>query len=102
MFAQSDLGQHELNGPFSKNNQLQSTSGVYVITTQNAEGTQIVIDAGESNDIRARISSHDRTQQWRENAIQGVFAWTHHCNEQTRMIVESAIRRAYNPVCGDR
>jgi|GEM_PF-1928913 len=103
MFTSTHLGRHFLNGPFTSNSQLMGTSGVYVITTLNERGQHVVIDAGESGDIRARVSSHDRTQQWRDNANNGIFfAWTHYCNEATRMALESAIRLAYSPVCGVR
>lgn len=100
--TQTPLGQHVFQGPFMHNNQLAALSGVYLITTLANNGLHTVLDVGESYNLLERISNHDRTQQWRNNAINGIFAWTLHCDEQTRMAIERAVRLAYQPVCGDR
>lgn len=100
--TQSHLGQHIFQGPFTYNAQLAALSGVYLITTLADNGLHTILDVGESHNIHERISRHDRTQQWRNHAINGIYAWVLHCDEQMRMTVESALRLAYQPVCGDR
>lgn len=100
--TQSHLGQHIFQGPYTNNNQLAALSGVYVITTLAQNGKHTILDVGESENIYQRISNHDRTQQWRNNAMNGVHAWVLHCDEQARTLIEPAIRLAYKPVCGDK
>lgn len=100
MLATTYLGSHFLNGPFIDNDQLPSLSGVYVITTLDRLNRHLVLDVGESENIRERISTHDRTSQWLTSAMAGLYAWTHYCDERNRMIIESALRLAYSPACG--
>lgn len=102
LITETNLGSHTFTGPFTDNSQLAELSGVYMITTIAANGKHTVLDVGESHNIKTRISSHDRTSQWRSNAINGVYAWVHHCDGETRMLLESTLRQVYQPVCGDR
>lgn len=96
------LGEHLFDGPYTIIEKLPDISGVYIITTLNMEKQHLVIDVGESEKIKTRISSHDRSDQWQNNAIDGIFAWILPSNEAQRMIIENAHRLTYNPICGDR
>lgn len=98
----SHLGSHVFQGPFTSNQQLPVASGVYAITTLALNQLHTVLDVGESHNIQERISVHERSQQWSNNVIQGLYAWVYICDERTRMALESALRLAYNPVCGIR
>ena len=100
--TQSRLGKHVFLGPHTDTSQLPSISGVYVITTLSHNGRHTILDVGESKNIRERVSSHDRMQQWRNNAVSGIYAWTLASDELTRMTIESVLREAYKPICGDR
>ncbi|HEX8227214.1 MAG TPA: hypothetical protein VF572_05095 [Candidatus Saccharimonadales bacterium] len=100
--TQTYLGQHSHYGPFTDVNSLPDASGVYVITTQAVNGQHTIIDVGESHNIRERITNHDRAQQWLRHQINGVYAWTLQCDERSRMLIETALRSTYRPVCGIR
>lgn len=100
--TQTHLGNHIFHGPYTANDQLATVSGVYIITTATANGQHTVIDVGESEDIKTRITNHDRTSQWRANAQNGLFAWILPSDEELRMTIEQAHRLAYQPVCGVR
>ena len=96
------LGDHLFAGPHTSNSTLPSVSGVYVITTLTANQQHTVIDVGESENVRERVSNHDRSSQWQEAQQNGLYAWVLEAEEAPRMLVEQAHRLAYNPVCGVR
>lgn len=95
------LGNHSFAGPHTTNSTLPSLSGVYIITTLAPNQRHTVIDVGESENVRERISSHDRTSQWQQAQQNGLYAWVLAAEAQ-RMLIERAHRLAYNPVCGVR
>jgi len=89
--------------PFDGASQLLSKSGVYAILGRVAVGSNwIVVDVGESGDVKSRVETHDRKLQWQGagHATLGVAAY--YCDAATRMRVEQALRQQYNPACGDR
>ena len=96
------LGNHLFVGPHTTNSTLPSISGVYIITTLAPNQQHSVIDVGESENVRERISSHDRTSQWQGAQQNGLYAWVLAVEETPRMLIERAHRLAYNPVCGVR
>ncbi|MBI5357386.1 GIY-YIG nuclease family protein [Candidatus Saccharibacteria bacterium] len=100
--TKTTLGSHVFTGPHTSNGTLPVASGVYIITTLAQNSRNTIIDIGESESIKDRISNHDRTAQWRQNAINGLYVWVFLANESQRMLVERAHRIAYRPVCGDR
>lgn len=100
--TQTSLGTHQFTGPHINNNTIPPSSGVYLITTLAPNQNHTILDVGESNNIRDRISSHDRTSQWQNHQQNGLYAWVLEANEAQRMLIEQAHRLAYNPVCGIR
>jgi len=100
--TQTQLGNHQFDGPHTSNNTLPAVSGVYIITTLAPNNRHTVIDVGESRNIKDRVTNHDRSDQWRANAQQGLYAWALAANETERMLIEKAHRIAYSPVCGVR
>lgn len=98
--TQTSIGSHQFDGPHTNNSTLPSLSGVYLITTLAPNQRHTILDVGESNDIRSRISAHDRTSQWQNHKQNGLYAWVLTANETQRMLIEKAHRLAYNPVCG--
>lgn len=96
------LGNHSFAGPHITNNTLPPISGVYIITTLASNQQHTIIDVGESDNVRERISRHDRTSQWQQAQQNGLYAWVLAAEEAHRMLVERAHRLAYNPVCGVR
>jgi len=95
-------GRYSFNGPFTQLADLAETSGVYLITIIE-NGIHKVIDVGESNEIRSRITNHDRKDQWVHYAgNKTVHASTYHCDQPMRLAIESELRLLFNPVCGIR
>lgn len=102
MYTQTTLGQHQFDGPHSHIAGLLQRSGVYIITTLLPNGNHQVIDVGESGNVQDRVANHDRAQSWQQHAVNGLYASAHYCDEVTRMLLEQAVRLAYNPLCGTR
>lgn len=102
MVTHTTLGQHIFKGPYTSTTNLLQNSGVYIISTLLADGTHQILDVGESSNIQARISNHDRVDSWGNHAINGVYVAVHYCDEFTRMLLERAIRLAYAPPCGEQ
>jgi hypothetical protein len=97
------IGNLSFDGPFAGASQLLPRSGVYAILGRGATGGNwIVVDVGESGDVKARVENHDRKPHWQGNghATLGVAAF--YCDAATRTQVEQALRQQYNPACGDR
>jgi hypothetical protein len=97
------IGNLSFEGPFAASSQLQSRSGVYAILGRGAGvGDWIVVDIGESGDVKDRVENHDRKVQWqaRGHAMLNVAAF--YCDPAARMKIEKQLRQRYNPVCGDR
>lgn len=97
------IGNLSFDGPFTGASELLPRSGVYAILGRAAAGSNwIVVDVGESGDVKSRVETHDRKPQWQGagHAALGVAAY--YCDVATRMQVEQALRKQYNPACGDR
>lgn len=100
--TKTHLGDHQFVGPFTDASFLPAISGVYVITTLAPNSRHTIIDVGESEDMRHRISNHDRSKQWSNHIQDGLYAWVLAANEAERMLIEKAHRLAYSPICGER
>ena len=96
-----NIGSYYAEGPFGNENHLQASSGVYVILGRSsAASAWSVVDIGESQNIRDRVSNHDRAQCWRgqghaELSVAAIYADTHN-----RMLIERELRTQFNPPCG--
>jgi hypothetical protein len=99
--TQTQLGNHQFNGPHRNAISLPIRSGVYVITRL-VNNMHEIIDVGESGDISQRIPNHERTNQWNRVSGNAFHVWTLLADEANRMVIERAHRLAYNPVCGER
>jgi hypothetical protein len=95
------IGNLSFDGPFAGTSQLKSLSGVYAILGRGT-GNWIVVDVGESGNVKDRVENHDRKLQWKGSghATLGVAAF--YCDAAIRMKVEKQLRQQYNPVSGDR
>jgi hypothetical protein len=95
------IGNIGFEGPFATSGQLQSRSGVYAILGRNT-GDWIVVDIGESGDVKSRVENHDRKAQWQRCGYPILNAAAFYCDAAARMKIEKQLRQQYNPVCGDR
>lgn len=91
-------------GAFTDASSLESRSGVYVIWCRTGENWR-VLDVGESSDVKARVTSHDRADCWQRNCGGTIYysaTYTPNQQQPGRKQIEQAIRNAENPPCGDR
>jgi hypothetical protein len=95
------VGNYHAEGPFGNANALHALSGVYVILgRRSVQSGWIVLDVGESKNIRDRVNNHDRAPEWQrqghaELAIAAIYA-----DERNRMLIERQLRVQFNPMCG--
>lgn len=101
-FISNDGQFYEMDGPHTNTSALSKQSGVYLISTMQANGVHKVIDVGESHDVHHRVSNHDRSDSWQRHAIDTLYVSVLYCNEQARMLVEQRLRAFHNPPVGDR
>ena len=96
-----NVGNYTFDGPFPNSFSLRDESGVYVILDNRNEEYHL-IDVGESEEVRSRVSDHPRRDCW-ERERQGVLTYSAlYVNEQRRMTIEQEIRNLYNHPCGER
>lgn len=93
---------YNMDGPHISTALLNQRSGVYLISTQQANGTHKVIDVGESHNIQHRVSTHDRAVLWSKHMIDRLYVSVIYCDEQARMLIEQQLRAFHNPPVGER
>ncbi len=97
------IGNYSFEGPFTNPALLSNRSGVYAVLARSWSGNSYtVIDIGESETVRDRVSNHDRSGSWSRNRQTGLYYAAYYCDQPTRMRVEQGLRLQFNPVCGDR
>ena len=97
------IGNHSFDGPFTSTSQLRAQSGVYAILGRGAAGGNwIVLDIGESGDVRSRVETHDRKLQWQNCGHTSLSVAALYCDATTRTAVEQTLRLHYKPMCGVR
>ena len=98
------VGRYTFEGPYTDTTQLQDRSGVYAIHDRR-NGSNYLVDVGESAQVKSRVDTHDRKPCWNGNK-QGVLTvsvlYTPNAQQAGRMAIEQEIRKQYNPPCGDR
>jgi predicted GIY-YIG superfamily endonuclease len=89
--------------PIDQANKLKNVPGVYVILCQDSSSSR-VIDVGQSDDVRKRVTNHDRKDCWRKHCRQESLkvAATHISDEQQRLSLEEEIRQHCKPPCGEQ
>ena len=88
---------YSFKGPFQLRTEFNEVAGVYIITTLGNK----VVDVGETDNLKERISSHDRKPCWTRNM--GCMLWFYgERRSEERLTIEKNIRDSYNPVCGVR
>jgi excinuclease UvrABC nuclease subunit len=89
--------------PITQADKLKNEPGVYVILCQDSS-TRRVIDVGQSDDVRKRVTNHDRKDCWSKHCRQESLkvAATYIKDEQERLELEEEIREKEQPPCGER
>ena len=83
---------------------MQPTAGVYVIWCKDGD-KWTVLDVGESDNVRDRVSDHDRADCWEQNCTGTIYyaaTYTPDLNEDERRVIEQEIRDSEDPPCGER
>lgn len=96
------IGNYNFDGPHGHTSAIHARSGVYAILGKNAGTQWVVVDVGESENVRDRIDSHDRRPCWQRRGHQELAAAVLYVPEQQRMNIERELRIHYDPPCGDR
>jgi len=94
-------GSVQFDGPHTSTALLLTQSGVYVISTI-VDGLHKVLDVGVSEDVKDRVSSHDRKDQWTRHISDRLYVSAFYCGANDRMALETAVRGYHNPPCGIR
>ena len=91
-------------GPYDSTTSLEDRSGVYAILTPTSADRYIVIDVGESSQVRTRVETHDRKRCWQRNAtpsgLRYAAYYTPRLRQAGRKAIEVKIRSEYDPPCG--
>ena len=88
---------YKLQGYFEMPSELEPHQGIYVVYDK-YNGNYKPIDIGESENIKERISNHDRKKDWRKIAkgtICYAVKYLIGCDERIRKEVEQDLRDKY-------
>ena len=94
--------QYDFEGPFLSVNELKNSSGVYVILGGNGSNSWIIVDVGESEDVKRRVQDHDRKSCWGSQSYSSLAVAVYYTETLLRMVIEREIRDNSNPPCGER
>ena len=90
---------YHLEGAFKNPSDLPPGAGVYVIWCKDGK-TWVVLDVGESEDVRERVMNHDRADCWKKHCSGEIwYSATYDTNQQTRRRIEQHIRKEGNLPC---
>ncbi len=90
-------------GLFRHPGDLEPRAGVYAVWCSRGDGVAI-LDVGEAGDVRARVLAHDRKACWRRNCPGELLYAAHYTpglDEAGRRRIESELRAAEHPPCGE-
>ena len=95
---------YEFDGLYSKPDDLQGASGVYVIWCE-APDDLSVLDVGQSGNVKERIQDHERSECWFRHCSGGHVrysaTYTHNLPEGRRIRMEQLIRQLTKPACSE-
>jgi hypothetical protein len=97
-----EIGDYSFEGCFSSPKHLDDKPGLYAIFCINY-GKNLLIDIGESKNIKTRIEDHERSSCWRRNcasALGYAALYTPKLKGKGRQKIEQEIRDEHNPICG--
>lgn len=95
---------YQFEGAYTSCEYLRSRSGVYVIWCEN-EGNWTVLDVGETDDVKKRVTNHDRADCWTQNCSGTIYysaTYATNLQQAERIQIEQNIRKLANPLCGKR
>ncbi|NPU88333.1 MAG: hypothetical protein HPY87_00085 [Fervidobacterium sp.] len=98
---------YNFQGPYSLDGleKIQNVSGVYVVTCTDIFGKSLLLDVGESGELRERLKKHDRMECWKKHCKSSIQVYVHYTigmREDERKKIEQRIRSSYKLPCGER
>ena len=95
------IGNYCAEGPFGSTKYLRARPGVYVILGWDGLSSYWeVVDVGESEDIRERLSYHRRAPCWHRRGYEMLSVAAIYQDAHKRKLVERKLREKYGPPCG--
>lgn len=95
------IGSYNFEGPYTSVNDLLDSSGVYSILGRSSDNERwSVVDIGETQRVRSRVSTHDRKRCWEGRGHRQLAAAAHYTGERDRLAIERELRLQYQPPCG--
>ena len=94
---------YKFDGPYDSPDSLQPIAGVYAIWC--GDELDELLDVGESDNVRDRVSDHERADCWEQNCTGTIYysaTYMPFSDEDERRRVEQEIRRLTNAPCGER
>jgi len=64
--------QQQVSGWFASPHELEEKAGVFIIATQSSS-EPLLLEVGESDNVRFRVLNHDNRIFWRRNALAGIL-----------------------------
>ena len=95
------VGRFAFDGPYTHLVQLRDDPGVYAILDAVA-GQYLVLDIGESIQVRTRVAYHDRQACWRIHQRGQLVVAVLYTGYSDRYPIEQELRREFQPLCGNR
>lgn len=96
---------YDFQGPFTNMDRLADAPGVYVVCDWRSDATWHVLDVGESEHVKTRVESHERSSCWQrhqQRTLGFAVLYTSGWSASQRRALESRIRADYTPPCGER
>jgi hypothetical protein len=97
-----EIGNYSFEGCYSRATYLEDKPGLYAIFCKTYL-KNVLIDIGESKNIKSRVEDNERSSCWRRNcssALGYAVLYTPKLGEKGRQKIEQEIRDEYNPICG--
>lgn len=91
---------YDFLGPYDPNRGfVKKVAAVYTIIDSQSN----VVDVGQTDDLNNRFPNHPRQSCWERHSNESfqLYIWQE-SNENNRLLLESTVRRQYNPPCGEK
>lgn len=97
-----DRWDYHFDGAYTDPKRLREAAGVYVIWCK-ADNQWIILDVGESDNVRERLNNHERFDCWEDNCSGTIYySATYISDQQERLDLEQRIRNEEDVACGER
>jgi hypothetical protein len=93
---------YQFDGGYLTPDGLKLKPGVYVIWCRSGD-VWTILDVGESEDVRWRLSTHERSDCWKRNCFGTIYyTATYIPDKNERAMLEKKIRSSQKISCGEK